>query len=238
MAENIFHFKQFSVKQDLCAMKVGTDGVLLGSWVNGVGAKRILDVGCGSGLIAIMLAQRSNATIDAIDIDESAFVQAKENILNCNWKERLNCYHISLQDHALNSKIKYDLVVSNPPFFTNALKPENESRAKARHNHLLSFNDLIVSSWSLLTDQGVLSFILPFSDSHYVMGIAKEQGFFVKRTCEVRPGKDKAPKRMMVEFSKSKIDKRMHESIVIEEEKRHDYTTEYMNLTKEYYLKF
>ena len=238
MPESIFHFKQFFVKQDLCAMKVGTDGVLLGAWIRVQESKRILDAGCGTGLITLMLAQRSNAFIDAIDIDESAFLQAKENINNSIWNNRLNTYQTSLQDHAHNSNFKYDVVVSNPPFFSNALRPGNDARAKARHNHLLPFSELIGSSWNLLSDNGSLSLILPYEVSHEVVTEALKKGFFIKRTCQVIPKQGKAPKRILIEFTKYQYSLKSDEILVIEKEKRHQYTEEYIRLTKDFYIKF
>ena len=238
MSDSIFHFKQFSIKQDLCAMKVGTDGVLLGAWAQVEEAERILDAGCGTGLIALMLAQRSNAVIDAIDIDESAFIQAQENINNSIWSHRLNTYHTSLQAHAKNSNLQYDVVVINPPFFSNALKPGNDQRAKARHNHLLPFNELIESCWNLLFDKGSLSLILPYEANHEVITAALKRGFFVKRICKVVPKPGKAPKRMLIEFTKHQYATEADETLVIEKEKRHQYTEEYIKLTRDFYIKF
>src|ERR1017187_8250144 len=115
MSNTTFAFKQFTIKQDKCAMKVGTDAVLLGAWVNSVNSKNILDIGTGTGVIAIMLAQKSDANIDAIDIDEKAVQQALQNVNSCPWKERINVHHTAFQNFSANQQKKYDLIVSNPP---------------------------------------------------------------------------------------------------------------------------
>src|SRR4051812_45866820 len=120
MHDDSFHFKQFTISQDRCAMKVGTDGVLLGAWVMPNGATRILDIGTGTGLIALMLAQKTAAIIDGIDIDFNAFAQANENVEHSNWKNRINIFHNSLQKFSSNCEHQYDLIVSNPPFFSDA----------------------------------------------------------------------------------------------------------------------
>ena len=219
-------------------MKVGTDGVLLGAWVKCEKATRILDVGCGSGLIGLMLAQKSLAIIDAIDIDRNAFLQSGENASNCKWSNRINIYHASLQEYAINSPNRYDLIVSNPPFFTNALKPGDEARANARHNHLLPFNDLVNCAWDLLLKEGSLYLILPCESTPSVIDIAKNKGFFIKRICEIRPRKELDPKRIMMELVKINPLEKHEETLVIEKEKRHDYTSEYFSLTKEFYLHF
>ena len=116
-------------------MKVGTDAVLIGSWVNASNSKTILDIGTGTGIIALMLAQKSGARIDAIDIDNNAFEQAQENVNNCNWKERITVHHVSLQQFVADSTQKYDLIVSNPPYFVDSSKAIEESRTNARHHH-------------------------------------------------------------------------------------------------------
>ena len=238
MPENIFRFKQFSIKQDRCAMKVGTDGVLLGAWTDVKGANNILDAGCGTGLLALMLAQKSNAAIDAIDIDESAFTQAKINISESKWCERVYLYQCSLQEYAKLAASKYDLVISNPPFFQNAFKPQNESRATARHNGFLSYDDLIQSSFALLNNSGKLSIILPFEDANTVKIIGINTGFYIIRTCCIIPKPNKKAKRLMIEFSKAETNEYKEEELVIENEQRHQYTSSYIALTKEYYLKF
>src|ERR1051325_1206886 len=139
MSENVFKFKQFTVHQDRCVMKVGTDAVLLGSWVDTRGAKRILDIGTGTGVIAMMLAQKSSVGIDAIDIDLNACKQAKENAIECAWSDRISIHNISFQEFSASARKKYDLIVSNPPYFSDAPKPHTVERIQSRHTDLLPF---------------------------------------------------------------------------------------------------
>lgn len=238
MSESIFHFKQFSIKQDNCAMKVGTDGVLLGAWTDTQNAFKILDAGCGTGLIALMLAQKSAAQIDAIDVDESAAKQASSNIRESKWNDRIRVYHNSLQKQAKDTALKYDLIVCNPPFFHNALKPENESRANARHSSNLPYPELIDSAFSLLNDSGRLSLIIPYSDVDSLTELALNKDFSTNRLCRVIPKPNKITKRVLVEFTKATVNKPLEEELLIENEQRHHYTNEYISLTKDYYLKF
>ncbi|HET6244904.1 MAG: methyltransferase [Bacteroidetes bacterium] len=238
MAESTFHFKQFSVKQHACAMKVGTDGVLLGAWTDVENTFNILDAGCGTGLIALMLAQKCIAQIDAIDIDESAVKQAANNIQESKWKERIEVFHTSLQKQSEFLPNKYDLIVCNPPFFHNALKPENEARANARHSSLLPFNDLIDSAFNLLNPVGRLSLIIPIIDADSLITMATAKGFYIKRQCTVIPKPNKIAKRLLIEFSKLKVENLEKQELIIENEQRHHYTNKYISLTKDYYLNF
>jgi tRNA1Val (adenine37-N6)-methyltransferase len=233
----MFHFKQFSIKQDLCAMKVGTDGVLLGAWVVSKG-ENLLDIGSGTGLLALMLAQRNKkAVIDAIDIDEGAYLQTLENIKESkgNWEDRINAIHTSLQE--FRSKKKYDLIFTNPPYFINSFKAPDSSRKKARHNDTLSFKDLIGSVKRLLKDDGCFGLILPINEAVLFVATAKQDKLYLNRKCWVSPNVNKSPKRVLMEFSFQEKNV-VEEWLTIEVEKRHHYTKEYINLTQEFYLKF
>lgn len=216
-------------------MKVGTDGVLLGAWSKSVEDK-ILDIGTGTGLVALMLAQRTQtALIDAIEIDEAASKEAQENFNNSNWKERLVSINSSLQD--FHSQKKYNLIISNPPFFINATKAPETTRNNARHTDTLSFNELIKAVKRLLTNDGIFSLILPVNEAEQFIKMAFEAQLYLNRKCLVKPNPTKAVKRVIMEFS-------FNETIIIEEEltieteKRHIYTEEYITLTKDFYLKF
>src|SRR4051812_30760199 len=150
MSETSFHFKQFTINQDRCAMKVGTDAVLLGSWVKPGNAGKILDIGTGTGVIALMLAQKCNCHIDAIDIDENAFLQSAENFAKSQWNFKLNCRHQSLQKFSEDHAAEYDLIITNPPYFHHASKPIAESRINARHSESLTFDELVTGVKKLL----------------------------------------------------------------------------------------
>ncbi len=235
MHDEAFHFKQFTINQDRCAMKVGTDGVLLGAWVNPNGAARILDIGTGTGLIALMLAQKSSAVIDGIDIDYDAFAQANENVKHSNWKSRINIFHTSLQEFSSGSEYKYDLIVSNPPFFADAYKAGTEARCIARHtDETLSFDDLINGVKNLLQDAGKFYVILPFKEGNCFIEKAAANNLFVQKLTRVKTKIEKHEKRLMIEFG---LEKRspIEDDIVIQEQDL-SFTKEYIELTKDYYL--
>ncbi len=218
-------------------MKVGTDAVLLGSWVNTSKAKTILDIGTGTGIIALMLAQKSDALIDAIDIEKNAFVQAVENIAVCRWKERIRIHHISLQQYTSDCSKKYDLIVSNPPYFVDSSKAFEESRTNARHTDQLPFEDLLNGVLNLLNSSGKFCVILPTKESLVFREIAEEHKLFLTKLTRVITRTDKPEKRLLMqfEFAKKIIEEN---SITIEQDERHSYTDEYKELTKDYYLGF
>ncbi len=211
----MFRFKQFIVNDDRCGMKVGTDGVLLGAWAANLsphgGIKGgLLDIGTGSGLIALMLAQRfPNAHILGIDIEANAVEQARENFAASPWASRLQAQCISLQELAVSylppswgDKRGANLIVSNPPFFQNSLKNPNVARSTARHTDTLSYDELLQCSVSLLADEGILALILPIEAEATILEQAKRVGLTPLRLCRVRGNERKPYKRIMVEFQK------------------------------------
>ena len=216
-------------------MKVGTDGVLLGAWTTTTEGP-ILDIGAGTGLIAIMLAQRTKtALIDAIEVEDAASLQAQDNIETCSWKNRISIHHLPIQKFEPN--ITYDLIISNPPFFLTSTKAPNQERNTARHTDTLSFNDLIVSVIRLLSPNGIFSLILPINEADLFSSLAKSQSLFLNKKCTVKPNPTKPAKRVLMEFSFST--KEMIETeLTIETVTRHQYTKEYICLTKDFYLKF
>jgi len=237
MSNNEFAFKHFKIFQDKCAMKVGTDAVLLGAWVNTSEAKKILDIGTGTGIIALMLAQKSNALIDAIDMDKNAFIQASENTNNCKWKERIRVHHASLQEYTISCEHKYDLIASNPPYFVDSSKAFEESRTNARHTDQLSFDDLLTGVLNLLASEGRFYVILPVKESLLFREIAEKQKLFLTKCTRVITRPDKPEKRFLMkfEFDQKPIEENF---IIIEQEGRHGYSNEYKELTKDYYLAF
>ena len=229
-----FHFKLFKLHQDKTAMKVGTDGVLLGAWVNCKNAKSIIDIGTGTGLISLMLAQKNkSAQILAIEIDKGAAIQANENIEDSKWKDRIIVKQTSLQD--FQTQEKFDLIVSNPPFFNNTFKAESNSRNNARQTESLSFNYLLERTASLLTTNGKASFILPFSEKENFISIAKEQQLFLNNILYVKGNIKTEIKRILVEFSVKETE--IKEETISIEISRHKYTKEYIELVKDFYLK-
>ena len=184
MLNKHFQFKQFSIQQNKTAMKVGTDGVLLGCWANiNYNPFSILDIGAGTGLIALIMAQRSSADlIDSIELNDDAFEQTVENFEQSDWGDRLFCYHSSLQEFVEEIEDKYDLIISNPPFYTSTYKELSEERAMARHTDSLPYSDLLEGTSKLLSENGTAAFIIPFSEEDNFLGIAKENKLVLFRT--------------------------------------------------------
>jgi tRNA1Val (adenine37-N6)-methyltransferase len=237
MPNQEFVFKQFKIIQDKCAMKVGTDAVLLGAWVNASNAKKILDIGTGTGILALMLAQKSAGRIDAIDIDHNAFTQATENVNNCPWKDQIQVYHSPLQKFATEQEEKYDLIISNPPYFIDSSKSSVASRTNARHTDQLSFKDLLEGVLKLLCTTGKFYVILPTKESEVFMEEAEKHKLFLTKLARIITRTDKPEKRIMMRFEF--VRRTFSESsIIIEKDERHSYTDEYIELTKDYYLHF
>ena len=229
-----FRFKQFAVEQEDVAMKVGTDGVLLGAWAACDGAEQILDIGTGTGVIALMLAQRNaKAEIHAVEIDETAAKRARSNFDLSPWAERLNVECCAVQDFQPTSK--FDLIISNPPYFVDSLLPPDAKRSTARHTHDLSFEELDKAVGRLLADEGRFALILPTAEFERYLAISH---LHLVRRCDVHPTMGAAVKRVMAEFAKHEAADVKHETITIEQDKRGDYTEEYRALTKDFYLKF
>ncbi len=218
-------------------MKVGTDAVLLGSWTNIDNANDILDIGTGTAVIALMLAQKSTANIDCIDIDEDACLQAKENILNSKWSSRLQIHNTSLQEYSINCSKTYDIVVSNPPFFVDSSKANEVSRTNARHTDQLSFSDLADGVISLLKPTGAFYVILPTKEGSHFTEVAFAKNLYLTKKTKVVTRKDKPDKRQLMKFELNNAPLQEN-TIIIEKGGRHDYTDEYMELTKDYYLAF
>ncbi|MCK5029173.1 MAG: methyltransferase [Bacteroidales bacterium] len=237
MPNDYFKFKQFTICQDKCAMKVGTDGVLLGSWANCENARSILDIGAGTGLITLMLAQRSNAFIDAVEIDESACIQANENVTKSNWKDLIQIMNLPFQEFCNSTNKKYDLIVSNPPYFQNSLFAPDKKRTDARHNSNFELEDLLNGALELMTDDGVLSIILPYLEGNFFILKASEKDLYCTRQTKVLPKPGREPKRLLLEFMKIKKPL-IEQEIIIELNKRHEYSDAYKNLTKDFYLAF
>lgn len=236
MPNPFFHFKQFTVYHDRCAMKVGTDGVLLGAWTDISDVKTALDIGTGTGLISLMIAQRNrNITIDAIDIEINAIAQAKDNIKNSPFADQIKCTQCSVQEFAEKYEKKYDIIVSNPPFFTESLKSPDNQRSLARHDDTLSINDLLKASAKLLNNNGKLSLIYPYEYKRVILDIAKLNNLFINKATNVYPTSSPQPKRILLEISKNQTS--IQENSLTIEESRHIYSDEFTELVKDFYLK-
>ena len=231
-----FQFQQFSICDTVCAMKVGTDGVLLGAWAKIRDAKTAIDVGTGSGLIALMIAQRnSDLIVDAIEIDADAAQQARENASKSPWSDRVRVQAISLAEFARNqhNHDQYDLVISNPPFFGNQQESTNQRRALARQTGF-SMKEFLSSSYELASPRGRICMITPFDQHGKVTGLIKQTNWWAAQTVTVKPLPTSMPKRILWELSKAKVD--CVESEIVLEEKHHCRSVEFAKLTSEFYL--
>jgi len=232
-----FQFKQFTINQDRCAMKVGTDGVLLGAWVpieNNPFA--VLDIGAGTGILSLMLAQRSNAEqIDAIEIDENAYEQCVENFEASNWGDRLFCFHAGLDEFMEEPEDEYDLIISNPPFYSEDYKTESEQRDLARFQDALPFEDLIEAAQLLLSENGIFAVIIPFKEESRFIAFAKDFNLLPFKITRVKGTPTTEIKRSLLAFSFT--EKEIEATELIIETARHQYTEDYIALTKDFYLK-
>ena len=221
-------------------MKIGTDGVLLGAWCSlKESTKKILDVGSGTGVISLMLAQRfNNATIDSVELENNAHKQSVENFERSVWADRLFCFHSTFQDFANELKEDgqtYDLIISNPPFYTDNVKKNNRARNKARSTSFLSFVELISGVSKILSNQGEFTTIIPFKEEAKFIEISKQNNLFLNKICRVKGNNNSDTKRSLLTFSFYK--KQLDENNLIIETSRHLYTDEYINLTKNFYIK-
>lgn len=235
-----FYFKEFSIDQDKTAMKVGTDAVILGAWCSlETYPDSILDVGSGTGIVALMMAQRSDAlTIDAIEIDPNAYEQSIANFEKSDWSDRLFCYHSSFQDFSEEMKEEeqeYDLIISNPPFYNDSFETKDTSRNIARFTSSMSFIDLLEGVSKLLSNSGIFTTIIPFKEEQFFIKLANKNNLFLNRVCRVKGTDNSEIKRTMLEFSLHQ--KKVEETTLVIEKTRHEYTKEYVNLTKDFYLK-
>jgi tRNA1Val (adenine37-N6)-methyltransferase len=237
MANPYFKFKQFMVHHDRSSLKVGTDAVLLGAWADVADAKRILDIGTGSGVIALMLAQRSTAQIDAIDIDEESIKQAQENFSDSPWSEQLSAHNISLKNFAAATTVKYDLVVSNPPYFTDSFKPADPQRFSARHNDQLPIQELAENAAKLLSATGKFCVILPVKEAGLLTTALRNHGLFPEKELWVYSFTGKEVFRKLILFGRSQT-VCLKEELTIETAPGQGYSKEYIELTKQYYLNF
>lgn len=234
MANPYFQFKQFTVWHDKCAMKVGTDGVLLGAWTSLGASRHILDIGAGTGLVSLMLAQRSSkeVSIIGIEIDREAALQAQENVHQSPWEEKINIVCDDFRTHVFDRR--FDLIVSNPPYFKNSLKCPDSQRAAARHDDSLSYETLFERIKSLLTDKGIFTLIIPIEVEELIKEIAHCNELMEVAQLYVTTKPNGAPKRTIISFSTEK--REYSPETLLTEIARHQYSDEYIRLTREFYL--
>ncbi|SFZ89567.1 tRNA1Val (adenine37-N6)-methyltransferase [Flaviramulus basaltis] len=237
MSKSPFAFKEFTINQDQCAMKIGTDGVLLGAWSS---LERnpfsILDIGAGTGVLSLMLAQRSHAElIDAIEIDDAAYEQCVDNFEQSHWGDRLFCYHASLEEFVDEIDDKYDLIICNPPFYSEDYKTKNSARDMARFQDAMPFEELVFGVSKLLSKNGIFSVIIPYKEENLFISLASKFNIFPNKILHLKGNSTSKIKRSLIEFSFSENTVKISELII--ETERHKYTQDYINLTKDFYLK-
>ena len=232
MSNDYFRFKQFCIHHDRCAMKVGTDGVLLGAW-GCVEGRRILDIGTGTGLIALMAAQRNpEAKVFGIDVDEEAVFQARENIAESPFCSRIECI---LQDVlAFETGELFDAILCNPPFFTEDTLPDDKSRALARNSKNLPFPLLIKKVAELLAEDGVFSLVVPSGLVQEIVGLCLENGLHLVRRCQVHTTAQKPPRRTLLAFSRQNL--KCDEQVLCLMDKDGSRSLQYQELTNDFYL--
>ena len=238
MPNDTFDFKKFSIKQDKCAMKVGTDAVLLGAWIIPNGSKNILDIGTGTGVISLMLAQKSSANILAVEIDKQSTEQAMLNVSQSNYFSQIQVENVSIQDLAQKSEKKFDLIVTNPPYFIDSYKSIESNRTIARHSDSLPFEELIDSVLKLLDVKGKFCLILPKNEAGIFRKMAEIKGLYLSKLLRIRTKPDKESEKrhlMQFEFKETEFSE---STLVLEENESRNYTQAYKEFTKDYYLNF
>ena len=233
-----FNFKKFSVNQDKCAMKIGTDGVLLGAWCPvDNNPFSVLDIGAGTGILSLMLAQRSNAEqIDSLEIDEEAYEECVENFENSPWSDRLFCFHASLDEFIEEPEDEYDIIISNPPFYSEDYKSDNSQRDLARFQDALPFEDLVEAADLLLSENGIFAVIIPFKEEERFIDLCTEVELFPVKVTRIKGSHTTPIVRSLLAFKRYELSVLTADELVIEIN-RHEYTDEYINLTKDFYLK-
>ncbi len=238
MSGTSFAFKQFTIQQSRCAMKVGTDAVLLGAWVQPNESKTILDIGTGTGIIALMLAQKCDCIIEAIDIDEDSVEQARQNILGSKFSRSIKVELVSFQDYSNITETRFNLIISNPPYFEQSLKSVDEQRSQARHADVLPFEELLEGVIKILDPKGKFCLILPKTEAEKFRELAEKRGLFLSKLLRVKSRADKETDKrhlMQFEFVPTEFSE---ETLIIEQDERHNYTQQYKDFTKDYYVNF
>lgn len=235
MSNSYFHFKQFSIDQSNCGMKVSTDACILGAWTEIVhSTKRLLDIGTGTGLLALMAAQKCpELTIDAIELDSAAATQAKHNVHQSPWSGHINIIEADATNYS--SETKYDQIITNPPFFNNSLKGNDLQRNQARHTHTLNYEQLFTVIENNLAENGLASILLPFPESELMGKIVIDRGWAIQNSLQIKHTETAPVKRSIMIIGRNHTAIQRLETLVI---KRADgtYTDQFIQLLKPYYL--
>lgn len=237
MSNPYFKFKKFTVYHDKCAMKVGTDGVILGAWVNIENTKKVLDIGTGCGLLALMIAQRNTkAQIIGVEIEKYAAEQAAENVANSEWSNRIKIIHADIKSYTTSEQ--FDVILSNPPFYNHhsSLNCNKDERNNARHTTYLKFDELLKCANNLLHKDGEFSVVIPVETANEVIASAAENQLYLSRKTVVRTLEGHSPKRILLSFKKTLTEYVENKSLTIEKT-HHTYTDEFSELVKDFYIK-
>ncbi|HEX6889824.1 MAG TPA: methyltransferase [Chryseolinea sp.] len=230
-----FHFKQFSIRHDRCAMKVGTDAVLLGSWVNVSNAEKILDIGTGSGVIALMLAQRTSSStrLESVEIEKNSAEQATDNVANSPWSSRIGVHQVAVQNYF--PETRFDLIVTNPPYFNNSLKPQHHGRHQVRHTSSLTYEELLSAVLRLLTSDGRFNLILPYEEAMIFTELASRHHLCCNRRYHFKTRREKSVERTLLEFSTN--NHWVDEGEILLYDEGLDWSSSYRRLISDFYIK-
>lgn len=238
MSGRHFRFKQFTVHQEHASFKVTTDSVLLGAWAAVEAAENILDIGTGTGLLALMVAQRSDARIVALEPDRTSFMQAGVNITASPWYERITVLNTSIQEYRPVGNLLFDAIIINPPYFVNSLLNPDEGKARTRHTITMSHTDLAGAAARLLAPAGILHLVLPVNEATRFVTLARDFSLNCQKKMFVRPTAELPPARVLMSLQRGSPQSCNESEMVIEKGGRHIYSDEYVSLTKDFYLKF
>jgi tRNA1Val (adenine37-N6)-methyltransferase len=236
MANNYFSFKQFTINQEKSVFKVGTDSVLLGASADVAGVRSILDIGSGTGVISIMLAQRCDAEIVAIEPDNESYLQSCDNVAICPWNTRIRVENKNLQSFSQSDE-KFDLIITNPPYFNDSIKNPDPRKSAARHTDSLNSGEILEGARNLLGDNGRLQLILPYVEGNIFIAEAPSYGLYCNNILKIKPVPAGEIRRLILTFSRERHNV-TEKYLTIEHGKRHEFTEEYICLTKDFYLKF
>lgn len=236
LPSNGFTFKQFFIAHDRCAMKVGTDGILLGAWAPVVGIKRVLDIGCGSGLLALMLAQRSHPVshIDGVELDADAAQQAQENVAASPWADNIQIHHGDIVDWSRQQSQRYDLIVSNPPYFEPGVACGTDAREMARYTTTLNYDSLLGCATQLITEEGFFCVVLPQIQGEELLTLAREQGWHLRLRTDVCEVDSRPSHRVLLALSPT-AGEFFHDRLVIRGPDQ-QYSPEFCGLTGDFYF--
>ncbi|MBQ8223645.1 MAG: methyltransferase [Bacteroidales bacterium] len=232
-----FFFKKFAMFHHRSTMRIGTDAVLFAQWLDVTDKDNVLDVGTGSGIIPMILAQKGAASIDAVELDSDSCEEARLNFNISAFSSKLNVFQDDVRLYSNNNQKKYDLIVSNPPYYSSDVKPINEKKVMARHVSTLSYNDLLVSAKKMMKDDARFALVLPYFESRLFIKEAENLGFHLQKEFLISPIEGKEPNRVNMQFVLTEV-KSVEQEFFTIRNKDYSYTDEYKFFLKDYYLDF